>query len=70
MQTGIVKWFNQTKGYGFITLENSRDDAFIHITTLRKIGIDTLYTGQKVSFDTIDKHGKLAAINLQILSSS
>lgn len=70
MQTGIVKWFNQTKGYGFITLENSGEDAFIHITTLRKIGIDTLNIGQKVNFDTIDKHGKLAVTNLQLLSSS
>ena len=66
MTIGIVKWFNQTKGYGFITPDQGGEDAFIHITTLRKAGYDTLQQGQKVSFDIMDNHGRASAMNIHL----
>jgi CspA family cold shock protein len=68
MTTGTVKWFNQTKGYGFIKPDDGGDDAFVHITTVRKAGWDTLQQGQKIYFDTMDNHGRSAAINLSLFS--
>ena len=70
MTLGTVKWFNHTKGYGFITPENGGQDAFVHITILQKADLDTLLTGQKVSFDLIDNHGRASAKNLQLLTPS
>jgi CspA family cold shock protein len=66
MTIGIVKWFNETKGYGFISPEQGGEDAFIHITVVRQAGYDTLYQGQKVSFDIVDNHGRASAKNLLI----
>ena len=66
MTIGIVKWFNQTKGYGFITPDQGGEDAFVHVTTLRKAGYDTLQQGQKVSFDIMDNHGRASATNVHL----
>lgn len=66
MATGTVKWFNTTKGYGFIQSDNGGEDAFVHITTLKQSGYETLQEGQKISFDSLDNHGRLAATNIRL----
>src|SRR5579875_134393 len=52
MDTGTVKWFNDTKGFGFITPDNGGDDLFAHFSEIRADGFKTLAEGQKVSFET------------------
>ena len=69
MTIGTVKWFNPEKGYGFITPDNGKEDAFIHLNTLRDAGIETLSPGQKVSFDLIEDRDKVSAGNIKLLSS-
>lgn len=67
MQTGIVKFFNTTKGYGFIQPDAGGNDVFVHITALERAGMSSLSEGQKVSFDveTDRRSGKLAVSNIQ-----
>jgi len=64
MEQGTVKWFNSTKGYGFIAPDNGGKDVFVHITALQAIGISELADGQKVSYDLVDEKGKTSAQNL------
>ena len=66
-QTGTVKFFNQTKGFGFITPDEGGKDVFVHVTAVERSGIGSLDEGMRVSFDTEpDKRGKgPKAINLQ-----
>jgi len=67
MVNGTVKWFNATKGFGFIEPEDGGKDAFVHISTLEKSGIGTLNDGQKVSYDLVaGRDGKEAAENIQL----
>mgnify|MGYP006134913523 CR=1 FL=1 len=67
MATGTVKWFNPTKGFGFIEPDEGGPDAFVHITALEQSNIDTLNEGAKVSFDLeAGQNGKQAAINLKV----
>ena len=63
-QNGTVKWFNETKGYGFITPE-SGPDVFVHFRAIEGKGFKTLAEGQKVSFEIVTERGKQAAGNLQ-----
>lgn len=67
MQTGIVKFFNSARGYGFIQPDDGSKDVFVHVSALERAGIHALTEGQKVSFDTeIDrKNGKTAVANIQ-----
>ena len=65
MATGKVKWFNATKGYGFITPDDGGKDVFVHISAVERAGWRTLNEGQRVSFDTeADARGP-KAINLK-----
>ena len=66
-QTGTVKFFNQTKGFGFITPDQGGKDVFVHVTAVERSGLGPLDEGMRVSFDTEpDKSGKgPKAVNLQ-----
>jgi CspA family cold shock protein len=67
MVDGTVKWFNATKGFGFIEPEDGGKDAFVHISAVERAGIATLNDGQKVSYELISgRDGKEAAENIQI----
>jgi len=67
MTTGTVKWFNPTKGYGFIEPEDGSKDVFVHISAVERAGLSTLNEGQKVEFDLEPgRNGKTAASNLRI----
>jgi len=67
MNKGIVKWFNNQKGFGFIQLETGGKDVFVHISAVERAGMSTLNEGQKVTFDIVAdrRTGKSAAENLR-----
>ena len=67
MPTGTVKWFNATKGFGFITPEDGSSDVFVHASAVERAGMAGLNEGQRVSFDIEKnpKNGKSAAANLK-----
>jgi cold shock protein len=67
MATGTVKWFNATKGFGFIVPEDGGKDVFVHITAVQKAGLSGLNENQKVSYDVVTERGKAAAANLKPL---
>ncbi len=67
MASGTVKWFNATKGYGFIQPDAGSKDVFVHITALERSGIQSLADGQKVEFDIeAGRDGRESAINLSL----
>jgi CspA family cold shock protein len=65
MATGTVKFFNTTKGFGFIAPENGDKDVFVHISAVKQAGMETLTEGQRVSFEILTDRGKPAAGNLK-----
>ena len=66
MSIGTVKWFNPTKGFGFIQPEDGTKDVFVHISAVERSGLGNLQEGQKVSFDLErGQQGKESAVNLQ-----
>jgi CspA family cold shock protein len=68
MQKGTVKWFNPTKGYGFIKPSSGDKDVFVHISAVERAGLGGLNEGQKVSFDLErGQQGKTSATNLKAL---
>ncbi len=68
MTIGTVKWFNSTKGFGFIEPEDGSNDAFVHISAVERAGIMSLNEGQKVEFDLQPgRDGKSSAENLKFV---
>ena len=68
MATGTVKWFNTTKGYGFIAPDEGEKDVFVHITALEEAGLRQLNDGQKVSYEVAENKGKESAVNIKLAS--
>lgn len=65
MPKGIVKWFNPTKGYGFVAPESGGKDVFVHISAVQKAGLRTLNEGQTIEFEIEEQpNGRAAAVNL------
>ena len=68
MSTGTVKWFNETKGFGFIEPDQGGKDVFVHISAVQRAGLNGLAEGQKVSYavETDQRTGKLSAGSIQV----
>lgn len=67
MATGTIKWFNATKGYGFIVPEEEGKDVFIHITALEKAGLGPVGEGQRLSYEIATNKGREVAANVALL---
>jgi CspA family cold shock protein len=63
--TGIVKWFNPGKGYGFIAPETGGDDVFVHISAVQRAGLRKLNEGEKIRFALQQREGRVAAVDLE-----
>jgi len=69
MANGTVKWFNPTKGFGFIQPEAGGPDVFVHISAVERAGLRDLREGQKISYDLATEKGKTSATNLKIIGA-
>jgi CspA family cold shock protein len=63
---GTVKWFNPTKGYGFIQPQAGGKDVFLHISAVERAGLSTLNEGQQIEYEIEENHGKTSAVNLKV----
>lgn len=68
MPNGTVKWFNSTKGFGFIQPDDGGQDAFVHISAVERAGLRDLQEGQKISYELVQdkRSGKMSADNLRV----
>src|SRR6266508_6698241 len=66
MATGSVKWFNTTKGYGFIQPQGGGRDVFVHISAVERAGLSTLNEGQQIEYEIEENRGKTSAVNLKV----
>ena len=66
---GTVKWFNPTKGFGFITPDEKGDDVFVHVTAVEKAGLRSLMESQRIGYETVSNNGRVSASNLKVLTS-
>ena len=69
INTGTVKWFNPSKGYGFIQPDKGNQDVFVHISAVKSANLDTLDENQKVEYTITEEKGKKSATNIKILNS-
>jgi len=69
MANGVVKWFNTSKGYGFIRPEDGSRDVFVHISALERSSITSLDEGQRISYEVATNKGKTSAVNLKLLDA-
>ena len=67
MSTGAVKWFNATKGFGFIAPDGGGNDVFVHISAVKEAGLADLQEGQKLSYELVEQRGKTSAGNLKAI---
>jgi len=67
MAEGTVKWFNSTKGFGFIQPSEGGNDVFVHISAVQRAGLQGLNDGQKVSYELQSERGKTAAVDIKLL---
>lgn len=67
MATGVVKWFNPAKRFGFIKPDDGGQDVFVHITALESAGLSMLDENQKVQYDLAENKGKMSAVNLKLV---
>jgi cold shock protein len=70
MATGTVKWFNSTKGYGFIQPDAGGSDVFVHISAVERAGLRDLREGQKLSYELATEKGKTSAANLKLVDAA
>jgi cold shock protein len=66
MARGVVKWFNPTKGYGFIQPAGGGKDVFVHISAVERAGLNTLNEGQQIEYEVVQNKGKESADNLKV----
>ena len=66
MARGTVKWFNPTKGYGFIEPQTGGKDVFVHISAVERDGLSTLNEGQHLEYEIEENRGKTSAVNLKV----
>ncbi len=69
MATGLVKWFNTNKGYGFIQPQEGGADVFVHISALERAGLSDLKEGQRISYELATNKGKTSAVNLKLVDA-
>ena len=67
VQTGIISWFRADRGYGFIKPDDNSKDVFLHLKELKKIGLNNIDKGQKLSFEIRKKKNKLSAVNIKLI---
>jgi CspA family cold shock protein len=68
MAVGTVKWFNPTKGFGFIQPQDGSKDVFVHISAVERAGIANLNEGQRVSYELATEKGRTSAVNLKVVN--